>query len=165
LKRDIDERFTRSGQLTLRDDNGSTVTLGDNQINIVVPAKIPVPNWFNADLDVAITLSVAYQSIVGRPPIRVSAPEVSFDVNWSFFENLASLGCGAIVERGMSKLGQVLMADIVKAEVVPAVARGLNDLAEAAMRAVQDADPLDRTWRFAIVAVSSNGLRLKICPA
>lgn len=115
-------------------------------------------------LDVTITLLVALQSIPERPPIRISASEVGFDVDWSFFENLASLGCGAFVERGMSKLGQILMEEIVQEEVVPAVAEGINDLAMVAMRTVQENDPLHRAWHFVVAALSPDGLRLKICP-
>jgi hypothetical protein len=57
----------------------------------------------------------------GRP-VSVSAPTVSVDVRWNFFEHLASLFRTGAVPSGMEKLAQAFLADIVAADLVPAVA-------------------------------------------
>ena len=76
-----------------------------------MPVEITVPNWFDADLDLGVELFVRHVSIMGNEPLRVTETSVNFEADWSFLENLASLGCGNLVELGMSMLGQVLMEE------------------------------------------------------
>lgn len=61
LKTEFDNRFRVLGQLSLR-DNGSTVTLGDNQIKIVVPAEINVPSLGHPNAKGAMAYAGALQA-------------------------------------------------------------------------------------------------------
>jgi len=146
-------------------DNGSVVSLGDNQINIAVPVEINVPNWFDADLDLAIELSVRHVSTTENSPLRVAVHSVNFEVDWSFLENLASLGCGHLVELGMSQLGQVRMENMIATELAPRVTDELNKIANAQRDLVQLQDPQQRPHQFTSVAISPDGLNFRLCPA
>ena len=164
FKQEFDKRFSVPGKVTLR-DNGSIVGLGDNRINIAVPVEINVPNWFDADLDLAIELAVRHVSTTGNSPLRVTVSNVNFEVDWSFLENLASLGCGHLVELGMSQLGQVLMENMIATELAPRVTDELNKIANAQRDLVQQQDPQLRPHQFTIVAITPDGLNFRLCPA
>jgi hypothetical protein len=160
LELEFNNRFSTSSQFSLR-GNGTVVTLDDGAINIAVPVTIHVENWFNADMDVAIKLSVTGG---GGSPVLVLSRGVSLEVSWSFFENLASLGCTHFVESGMSQLGQALMSDIVKSELVPKVAQAFNDQVKKFIAEVEAGDPQQRTYVLAFFSLSPGGLRFKVCP-
>jgi hypothetical protein len=164
FKQEFDKRFSVPGKVTLR-DNGSIVGLGDNRISISVPVEINVPNWFDADLDLAIELAVRHVSTTGNEPLNVTVHSIDFDVDWSFLENLASLGCGHLVELGMSKLGQVLMENMIATELAPRVTSELNKVATQQRDLVQQQDPLQRPHQFTKVAISPDGLTFRFCPA
>jgi hypothetical protein len=163
FKQEFDKRFNVPGTLALR-DNGSIVSLGDNRINVAVPVEINVPNWFDADLDLTFELIVRHVSTTDSP-LRVTASNILFEVNWSLLENLASLGCGFLVELGMSKLGQVLMENMIATELVPRVTDELNKIANSQRDLVQVQDPQGRPHEFASVAISPDGLNFRLCPA
>jgi hypothetical protein len=160
LKKEFDDRFSGSSQFSLR-GNGTVVTLDAGAINIAVPVTIHVEDWFNADMDVAIKLSVTGG---GGSPVLVLSRGVSLDVSWSFFEHLPSLGCTHFVESGMSQLGQALMSDIVKSELVPKVARAFNDQVDKFIQEVQEGDPQHRMYVLTFFELSSAGVRFKVCP-
>jgi hypothetical protein len=160
LQFEFDKRFSGSSQFSLRGD-GTVVTLEDGAITIAVPVTILVEDWFNADMDVAITLSITGG---GGSPVLVLSRGVSLDVSWSFFENLASLGCTHFVESGMSQLGQALMFDIVKSELIPKVARAFNDQVNKFIDEVEAGDPQQRKYVLTFFELSASGLRFKVCP-
>lgn len=164
FKQEFDKRFNLPGTLALR-PNGSIVSLSDNRINIAVPVEINVPNWFDADLDLTFELFVRHTSTTGNSPLSVTANNITFDVNWSFLENLASLGCGHLVGLGMSKLGQVLMENMIATELVPRVKDELNKIANQQRDLVQAQDPQRRPHKFTTVAISPDGLNFRLCPA
>jgi hypothetical protein len=160
LKAEFDRRFSGNSQFSLR-GTGTVVTLEIDTINIAVPVTIHVEDWFNADMDIAIKLSVTGG---GGFPVGVLSRGVSLDVSWTFFEHLASLGCTTFVESGMSQLGQVLMANIVNSELVPQVARAFNDKVNAVLAEKQALDPQHRTYVLTFFELSADGVRFKVCP-
>jgi hypothetical protein len=164
FQQEFDKRFSVPGKVKLR-DNGSVVSLGDNRISISVPVEISVPSWFDANVDLAVELSVRHVSITGDSPLRVAVHSVSFDVDWSFLENLASLGCGHFVELGMSQLGQVLMENMLATELAPQVTSELNKIAVQQRNLVQQEDAQNRPHEFTRVAISPDGLEFRLCPA
>ena len=109
------------------------------------------------------------RSVVGHrrreeSPVLVLSRGVSLDVSWSFLEHLPRLGCAVFVENGMSKLGEVLMSEIVTSELVPKVNRSFNDQIDKATKEAQEADPQHRTYALTFFELSSNGIKFKVCP-
>lgn len=94
------------------------MTLDDGVIVIFVPLEIKVPDWFNADMDIGVQLSVH--------GVAVSPKRVTVDVSWTFFEHLASLACTGFIQSGMQQLAQQFMEHIVITELVPRVATGFK---------------------------------------
>jgi hypothetical protein len=108
---------------------------------------------------------VRHVSTTGNSPLRIALHSVNFEVDWSFFENLASLGSGHFVEQGMSQLGQVLMENMIATELAPRVTDELNKIANEQRNFVQQQDPQHRPHQFASVAISPDGLNFRLCPA
>ena len=160
LKAEFDRRFSGNSNFSLR-GTGTVVTLDLDTISIAVPVTIHVEDWFNADMDVAIKMSVVGG---GGFPVNVLSRGVSLEVSWTFLEHLPSLGCTTFVESGMSQLGQVLMANIVNAELVPQVAKGFNDKVKKVLDDVQALDPQHRTYVLTFFELSADGVRFKVCP-
>ena len=160
LKKPFDDRFSGNSNFSLR-GSGTVVTLETGAISIAVPVTIHVEDWFNADMDVKIKLSVTGG---GGFPVLVLSRGVSLEVSWSFFEHLPSLGCTHFVESGMSQLGQVLMSNIVNSELVPKISRGFNDQVDKFIAEVAAGDPQHRTYVLTFFELSSNGIKFKVCP-
>jgi hypothetical protein len=158
LKTEFDTRFGGSSKFSLR-GNGTTVTLGDGTINIDVPLTINVPDWFDADMNINIQLAVS-----GGSRVLVTAPVVSADVSWSFFENLLSLGCGDLVQSGMTQMAQAFLSDIVNSELVPKVTQAITDQVNGFITSLQTADPQHRTYVMTLLVLSGGGLTFTACP-
>jgi hypothetical protein len=158
IKGELDLRFSGNSDFRLK-DNGTSVSVGDGTIGIAVPLEIKVPNWFNADMAIGIKLAVQ----PGRPD-PVTAPTVAVDVRWNFFEHLASLFCTAAVQKGMEKLAQAFLADIVAADLVPAVADKLRGEVQKFLDRLQKDDPLGRTWVPRLMSFSAPGFTVTACP-
>jgi hypothetical protein len=158
LKTNFDARFSGSSQFSLRDGK-TQVTAGDGVLSISAPLTINVPNWFDADMNIAIQLAVS-----GGFQVVVSAPVVNVDVSWSFFENLASLGCGEAIQSGMSQMAQAFLRSIVDAEVIPAVTQAITGQVAEFVKSLQDADPQRRAYAMTLLTLSPNGLRITACP-
>ena len=160
IKSIFDQRFSGNSQFTLRDGK-TVVTLGGGQIDIAVPLTIHVDSWFDADMDITITLSVTGG---GGSPVLVVSRGVSLEVSWDFLEHIPSLGCTVFVEDGMSQLGQALMVDIVHSQLVPELARAFNDQVDAFRDDARKQDPSGRTYVLTVFELSEAGLRFKVCP-
>jgi hypothetical protein len=160
LKVKFDNRFSGSSHFSLR-GTGTEVTLDVDTINIAVPMTILVEDWFNADMDVAIKLSVQGG---GGHAVLVLSRGVSLSVSWTFFEHLASLGCTTFVESGMSQLGEVLMANIVDLELAPDVEDAFNDEVNKVLADRQKLDPQQREYELTFFELSADGARFKVCP-
>ena len=145
VKTQADSRFGSSDQFTLK-DGGSQVTLGNGVLGIVVPLSLNIPDWFDADMTITVDLRVS-----GGSKLSVSTGDVSADVSWSFFENLASLECGHFVEQGMTKIAEALLTQIVNAEVVPQIIGEMEPLIENFINVCTTTDAEHRTFTLTSV--------------
>jgi hypothetical protein len=159
IKAALDERFSGNGDFRLTGDK-STVSVGDGTIAIGIPLEIEVPNWFNADMDIGVTLKVS-----AGTPVLVTASSISVDVSWSFFEHLASLFCTSAVQSGMQKLARSFITDIVESDLAPGISGPLSDQVHEFLEGLTAGDPQHRTYFARIVRLSSSGLTVTACPA
>jgi hypothetical protein len=158
LKTEFDNRFSASSKFSLS-GNGTTVTLGNETINISVPLTINVPDWFDADMSIAIQLK-----LIDASPVTMIAPIVSADVSWTFFENLASLGCGHFVEGGMTQMAEAFLGNIVESELIPLVEQRISNAITTFTTSLQTADPSHRTFALAALILGPAGLKITACP-
>ena len=158
IKTNVDGRFSSSDKFSLQ-GAGTQVTLGDGVANVSVPLTLSVPDWFDADMGIDAKLNIS-----GGTSIIVSASSITANVNWSFFENLASLECGHFIQSGMSQLAQTLIADIIQAEMVPQLLQAANQLLSGNISTAQSNDPQHRTFALSLASLSSSGLTFTLCP-
>jgi hypothetical protein len=123
LKDAMDAAFSSGGNFTLK-PGGSTVNAGtDGLIDIHVPITIEVPDWFEADMDIHIHLTISWAD--GH--VFVAAPVVDPQVNWSLLSNLTSFGCTNAIGLGMPKIAYAFLERIVDEEVRPVVTQKIVD--------------------------------------
>lgn len=158
IKKPFNDRFSGSSKFKLR-GTGTEVTLGDGGISIGVRLGLNVPDWFDADMNMGIQLSV-----LAGVPVKVAAKSGTVNVKWGFFEHLASLGCSGFVQSGMEQLAREFMADTVNTNLVPALSQGFTDQVRAFTASLRDTDPQHREYLFTALAVSSAGVTLTACP-
>ena len=103
LKDAMDAAFRSGGNFTLK-PCGSTVNAGtDGLVEIHVPITIEIPDWFDADIDIHIHLTISGAD--GQ--VFVAARVVDPQVNW--LSNLASFGCADAIGLGMAKIAYAFL--------------------------------------------------------
>ncbi len=159
IKTAFDSRFSGSDEFGLR-GNKTTVTLESGKIIIAVPVELKVQNWFNADMDIDIRLSLG----IGSQQVKIFTGEVSVDVSWSLLEHLASFGCSGFIQSGMQKLAQAFMGNIVRSEVAPSLERAFNEELKEFTDSLTEADPRKRRYVLTKADLSADRLLLTACP-
>lgn len=158
LKTAFDSRFTGSDRFSLRGD-GTEVVLGNGTITVHVPLTINVPDWFDADMSIDLQLAMA----PGKP-LHVRVSQTSVSVNWTFFENLLSLGCGSLVEGGMEQIATEFMRNIAEVEVAPEVEKQFIDQVNGFLKSLKDSDPAHREFLLTALILSPAGFNITACP-
>ena len=143
-------------------DGGSVVTAGaDGLVDIHVPLTINVPNWFDADMDIHIQLTISGAD--GH--VLVGAPVVDPQVNFSLLSNLASLGCTDAIGLGMTKMAYAFLEHLVDKELRPLVEQKIVDQVNSFLSTLQNDDPQKRTFFVSTLIFSSaRGLLITGCP-
>ena len=158
LKNEFDSRFTGSNKFSLRGD-GTEATLGNGVIIIHVPLTINVPDWFDADMSIDLQLSM-----VPGKPLGLVVTQTSVDVDWTFFENLLSLGCGSLVESGMEQMAQAFMRNIAEVEIAPKVQKQFIDQVNSFLASLKNSDPAHREFLPTALILSPAGFSITGCP-
>lgn len=158
LKSEFDSRFSGSNRFSLRGD-GTEVTLGSGAIMIHVPLTINVPDWFDADMSIDIQLSM-----VPGKPLGIAVSQTSVSVNWTFFENLLSLGCGNLVESGMEQMAQAFMRNIAEVEIAPEIQKQFIEQVNGFLTSLKNADPAHREFSATALILSPAGFSITGCP-
>ena len=158
LKNEFDSRFTGSNKFSLR-GGGTEATLGNGVIMIHVPLTINVPDWFDADMNIDLQLSM-----VGGTPLGLVVTQTSVDVDWTFFENLLSLGCGSLVESGMEQMAEAFMRNIAEVEIAPQVQKQFIDQVNSFLTSLKNSDPAHREFLTTALILSPTGFSITGCP-
>jgi hypothetical protein len=161
LKDAMDATFSGGGNFSLK-SGGSTVTAGaDGLVDIHVPITIDVPDWFDADMDIHIQLTITGAD--GH--VFVAAPVVDPKASFSLASNLASLGCSDAVSTGMTKMAYAFLERIVDNELRPAIEQQLVAQVNYFTTLFQNNDPQHRTFVMSSLIFSANeGLLITACP-
>jgi hypothetical protein len=161
LKDAMDAAFSGGGNFTLK-TGGSTVTAGaDGLADIHVPITIDIPDWFDADMDIHIQLTITGAD--GH--VFVAAPVVDPQVNWSLLSNLSSLGCTDAIGLGMTKISYAFLERIVDEEIRPTVTQKVEDQVNTFLTTLQNNDAQKRMFTMTSLIFSANeGLLITGCP-
>jgi hypothetical protein len=161
LKEAMDGAFSGAGSFTLK-PGGSVVTAGaDGLADIHVPITINVPDWFDADMDIHLQLTISGAD--GH--VFVAAPVVDPQVQWSLLSNLASLGCTDAIGQGMTKISQAFLERIVDEEIRPAVTQKIEDQVNTFLTTLHNNDAQKRTFTMtSLIFAANEGLLITGCP-
>lgn len=161
LKNAMDTAFSGGGNFSLK-SGGSTVTAGDAGLaDIHVPVTIDVPDWFDADMDIHIQLTISG----ANGHVFVTAPVVDPQASFSLASSLASLGCSDAVQTGMTKMAYAFLEHIVDVELRPAITQQLEGLVDQFTVGLKNNDPQHRTFAMTSLIFSANeGLLITACP-
>jgi hypothetical protein len=161
LKETLDSVFASSDNFTLK-DGGSVVTAGsDGLVDIHVPLTIDVPDWFDADMDIHIQLTITGAD--GH--VFVAAPVVDPQVNFSLLSNLLSFGCTDAIGTGMTKMAYAFLERMVDDELRPRVEQAIVDQVNSFLGSLQNNDPQKRIFFMSTLFFSAaRGLIITGCP-
>ena len=161
IKDALDAAFSGSGQFSLQ-PGGSSVTAGnDGLVDIQIPIAISVPNWFDADMNIHIQLTIAGAG--GQ--VFVAAPVVDPQVSWSLLSNLLSFGCTDAIGSGMTQISKVFIERIVDLELRPAIAQQLQNQVNSFVATLEQNDPQQRTFVMtSLVFSAARGIEITACP-
>jgi hypothetical protein len=161
LKDAMDAAFSGGGNFSLK-DGGSIVTAGSNGlVDIHVPITIDVPDWFDADMDIHLQLTITG----ANGHVFVAAPVVDPQVSWSLGSNLASVGCTDAIGKGMTKISYAFLERIVDNEIRPTVEAQIEDAINKFLTLLHNNDAQQRTFVMTTLIFSANqGLLITGCP-
>jgi hypothetical protein len=161
LKDALDSAFSSTDNFTLK-DGGSVVTAGSNGlVDIHVPITINVPDWFDADMDIHIQLTITGADGHVFP----LAPVVDPQVNFSLLSNLFSFGCTEAVGLGMTKMAYAFLERLVDTELRPTLQQKIVDQVNSFLGTLQANDPGKRTFFMSTLFFSAaRGLSITGCP-
>jgi hypothetical protein len=161
VKDGMDAAFSGGGNFSLK-DGGSIVTAGpDGLVDIHVPITIEVPDWFDADADIHIELTITGAD--GH--VFVAAPVVDPQVHWSLASNLASFGCTDAIGLGMTKISYAFLERITDNEIRPTVTQKVQDIVNLSLATLHNNDPEKRTFVMTTLIFSAaRGLLITGCP-
>jgi hypothetical protein len=158
IESQLQQAFASSSQITLK--SGVSVVAGTGVINISAPLNINVPDWFDADMTIAIQIDIS-----GGSSVLVSAPTVNVQVSWGLASNLLSLGCTDLVGSGMTQIAQVLFAHIVNAEIVGPIQSGLSGQVTSFINGLEQSDAQHRTFVMHTLTFDANNVTVTACPS
>jgi len=158
IKTQLEEAFASNSQITLK--SGVSVVAGTGVINISAPLNINVPDWFDADMTIAIQIDIS-----GGSSLQVSAPTVNVQVSWGLASNLLSLGCTDLIGSGMTQIAQVLFAHIVNAEIVGPIQSGLTGQVTSFINGLEQSDAQHRTYVMHTLTFDANNVTVTACPS
>jgi hypothetical protein len=163
IKDTLDSIFSAGGgQVSFRDGDAKTqITPGNASLDIAVPLSLNVPDWFDADMDIHVVMTIG-----GSNGFLVAqATTIEANVDWSLLSDILSLGCSTAVSAGMSKLAEVFVNEIVSTQFVPAVKNGLQQIVDFAISSVQANDPSGAKYSMHVMTFSpATGINITVCP-
>jgi hypothetical protein len=95
-----------------------SINEGDSTIDINVPLVIEVPDWFNGNVTMSVSIYISQQGAAPNASVLVQSPNVTANVSWSWYSDILSFGNTASAGAGMTQLAQVFLDEIVAQQVV-----------------------------------------------
>lgn len=132
-----------------------------------VPLRVDIPNFFDADVDVDLTIAVGVATRPGgQRVVEASLRAVSVDVIFHPLEHIASLGSAAAAQAMIQPFAADLIKTFLGRQIGIAVAAPLQEFVTFLLEGWKASDPQKRTYRlFSIAAEQSpDGLVVVGCP-
>src|SRR5690349_17983763 len=151
------DRFL-AGSLTARGD--VDVQTSDDGIRLMVPLNIIIENFFDAEANVFLTLTISARG--GRAVI--SLLNVDVDVTFSLAEHILSLGSATFLQSAMEPLAEDLIQAFLGAQLEGDLSGEINVFVNGLLQLWQGADPKKRKFKLYSITTTSTGVTFMGCP-
>ncbi len=163
VKQAAEQYFSGSSQFSLG-SAGVGVTVSNAALDITVPLILNVPDWFNADMSMALSVQIGLRGEAPALALLVTVGSVSVNVSWSWYANLLSADITGAVADGMQQVAQAFLAEIAQAQVVPQIAGQINQQIQASATAAKQNDPAHRMFVLTGLGFTPDELSWTLCP-
>jgi hypothetical protein len=160
---EVTKSFPASSQFSFR-GNGPTAKVGSNTVSVAIPLNINVPDWFDAQADIAVVLNVQGSGPITGRAVAISLPSVNTNVSWNLASQILSLGCEHFIENAMQTLATAFLTQIINAQIIQPFKDDLNKLIDLSRTVAESGDSQHRTFVLTSVAMSTSGLSYTLCP-
>lgn len=158
-KTEADKAFPGGGQVTQRGD-GISIDFGFNSFVVDIPLEIEVPNWRNANVDVAL----GFEVVVKDGQIRVANSFASTEVSMGIISTLGSLGCAAVVAKALEAQADAFLNGFVGPEIARRIAVPLNQNVRENLQRLDASQP-SAAYRLYDSLLTDVGLTYRLCPS
>jgi hypothetical protein len=148
----------RTGSLSSRGDL-SVEMLPPDGLRLKVPLRADIPNFFDADIDVALDIRVSVKSLpssVRAASARLSA--VSVDVSFGILEHIGSLGAATAAQALIEPMGADLIQNFLGPQIETLVADPLQVVIDIFLARWSGVDSAKRIYRLYSITADPAGL-------
>lgn len=162
VRQETDRAFPAGGEVHLR-GSGPTLDLGAGSLVVDLPLTAPIPNWFNADIDVAMGFGVG----AAQGQLRVTHTLTTTSVTFGTASSILSAGCDEAVEKAVEVVTTGLIDNFIGPEIARRMAQTLQtDVIDAKLRQLNGATPPPASpYRLYEVLMTADGLTCRFCPS
>jgi hypothetical protein len=161
VRDEANKAFPAGGQVKLRGD-GSSVDMGYNSFVVDIPLVVPVPNWFDVDIDVSLGFSVSCQN--GQ--ISVTHNYARTEVSFGTATGIVTGGCSAAIAAALVAESNGFLTGFIG----PVVADRIKAALTTGVNAYRDyfnqsAPPPLVPYQFYDLTLKDGGVTYRFCPA
>jgi hypothetical protein len=149
--------FLGSAQYSL-DPSKVSVTHTTGQFVATAPVSISVPDWFDAEMDVTLTVRVS-----GLENLIISGA-LTVNVSWSLISDILSLGCTSITGGALTQLATMFLQGMVTGQLVSGIKVAFGAAINAGLVLMQNNDSQQRVFATTAINYTSAGLSITGCP-
>lgn len=158
IKDEANKAFPDGGKVELR-GTGARVDIGINSFVVDIPLKAEVPNWFDADIDVAMGFELF--SIDGRVAGRHSFAHTT--VSFGTASSILSGGCSAAVAAALEAQSDGFLEGFIGPVIAGRMAQQMQNSVNTMLAQLNGASPAT-PYLFRDFTLTEVGLTCRFCP-
>jgi hypothetical protein len=166
----INESIDRAAQAALGDNSqvslrGSTTTrtvVGG--MVIAVPLDVAVPDWFDATMDISMTVDVGLDGLPPEASPLVELRTLDVDVDWAWYSDALSLGVTALAGAVADQVAQPFLVHIANREIIPLIKDGFRAVVALQQSSAKELDPNHRDFVLTEFSADPTGIAFALCP-
>ena len=162
----VQELFSAAGTDSLSSRGAVKVSMKPPQSVVIrVPLELHIPRFFDADLNIDLTVDISVEGRIGRRNVvGATLSKVSVDVIFHLAEHIFSLGTATALQSMIQPLAADLIKVFLGQQVESTVAEALQTTINFFLDGWRGVDPAKRVFRLYSIAAEPEGLVILGCP-
>lgn len=153
-----------AGSLSSRGDLDVQM-LPPDSVRLKAPIKAAIPNFYDADIDIALDVRIGVKTLQGGVRVAsVALRDVSVDVIFHLAEHIFSGGAATAAQGLIQPLAEDLIKAFLGPQIETVVARPLQEAINFFLDGWRGNDPQKRTFRLYSITSDPAGLIILGCP-